>query len=399
MSRIEKALERVAQLKMVEGFDEPTHQAPCRTETGLECLLDVEPLETSNQMLLSSGETSAAVNEEYNRLRSLVVKLTKGDIFRNTLLVTSTVAGESGMSFGWINRELIASGKPQPHINVFGGEDRFWLGPEGGQYSIFFAKDAQFDLSDWFTPAAIDTMPYEVARQSKSSATFRAEFAVTNYSGTRFDVKVDREVKLLSTKRAAAKLGVKIGTDAKVVAYETVNKITNAGNCGAKIIVSVQVTAKPPGFVGQRLPRINLALNVHHQYPDPASISRACIIMRGTDCQVRDAVAVDVPDIGNRAAQSVTVMSPLAKVGTDALSAARARTSPDSESASSMRKTREPGLAISRKSRLTSMASSPDDCPIIRCHHIAHRRNLLHDTSRKARKKFRPQIFPTSSAL
>jgi hypothetical protein len=28
-----------------------------------------------------------------------------------------------------------------PHINVFGGEDRFWLGPEGGQFSIFFAKD------------------------------------------------------------------------------------------------------------------------------------------------------------------------------------------------------------------------------------------------------------------
>ena len=26
------------------------------------------------------------------------------------------------------------------HVNVFGGEDRFWLGPEGGQYSIFFVK-------------------------------------------------------------------------------------------------------------------------------------------------------------------------------------------------------------------------------------------------------------------
>ncbi len=36
--------------------------------------------------------------------------------------------------FGWINRKLIASRKIQPHINVFGGEDRFWLGPEGGQF-------------------------------------------------------------------------------------------------------------------------------------------------------------------------------------------------------------------------------------------------------------------------
>jgi len=33
--------------------------------------------------------------------------------------------------YGWINRELVASGKRQKHINAFGGEDRFWLaGPE-----------------------------------------------------------------------------------------------------------------------------------------------------------------------------------------------------------------------------------------------------------------------------
>ena len=144
-------------------------------------------------------------------------------------VMTSTAGGDAGLSFGWINRELIASGKTQPHINVFGGEDRFWLGPEGGQFSIFFAKGAKFELSDWFTPAAIDTLPYEVAKQTKSSATFRAEFAVTNYSGTRFDVKVNREVKLLTAKNAAEQLGVPASKDVGVVAYETVNKITNAG--------------------------------------------------------------------------------------------------------------------------------------------------------------------------
>jgi hypothetical protein len=144
-------------------------------------------------------------------------------------VMTSTADGDAGLSFGWINRELIASGKLQPHINVFGGEDRFWLGPEGGQFSIFFAKGAKFELSDWFTPAALDTMPYVVTKQSKSSATFRAAFAVTNYAGTKFDVKVNREVKLLTAKAAAEKLGGVAGKDVKVVAYETVNKITNAG--------------------------------------------------------------------------------------------------------------------------------------------------------------------------
>ena len=144
-------------------------------------------------------------------------------------VMTSAARGNEGMSFGWINRELIASGKLQPHINVFGGEDRFWLGPEGGQFSIFFAKGAKFELTDWFTPAAIDTMPYEVAKQSKSAATFRAALAVTNYSGTRFDVKVNREVRLLTAKSASEKLGVQAAKDLNVVAYETINKITNAG--------------------------------------------------------------------------------------------------------------------------------------------------------------------------
>jgi hypothetical protein len=144
-------------------------------------------------------------------------------------VMTSTASGDEGLSFGWINRELIASGKIQSHINVFGGEDRFWLGPEGGQFSIFFAKGAKFELSDWFTPAAIDTLPYEVAKQNKSSATFRAQFSVTNYSGTRFDVKVNRSVKLLTAKATAEKLGVTPGKGVKAVAYETVNKITNAG--------------------------------------------------------------------------------------------------------------------------------------------------------------------------
>ncbi len=144
-------------------------------------------------------------------------------------VMTSTSDGDAGPGFGWINRELIASGKLQPHINVFGGEDRFWLGPEGGQFSIFFAKGAKFELSDWYTPPPLDTMTYAVQRQTKSSAKFQAAFALTNYSGTRFDVNVNREVRLLSAKSAWDKLGIKSRKDVQLVAYESDNKITNQG--------------------------------------------------------------------------------------------------------------------------------------------------------------------------
>jgi hypothetical protein len=144
-------------------------------------------------------------------------------------VMTSTAGGDSGDGFGWINRELIASGKLQPHINVFGGEDRFWLGPEGGQFALFFSKGAPFDLEHWFTPPAIDTMPYAVGARSASEVEFKAEFAVTNFSGTRFEVAVNRKVRLLSSSEGWKRLGVTAPAGVSMVAFATENKITNEG--------------------------------------------------------------------------------------------------------------------------------------------------------------------------
>jgi hypothetical protein len=144
-------------------------------------------------------------------------------------VMTSTAGGDGGLSCGFINRELIASGKLRPHMNAFGGEDRFWLGPEGGQFSIFFAAGVPFDLEHWFTPAPIDTMPYRVASQSSDGVKFTAEFALTNFSGTRFEVKVDRDVRLLPSSSAWQKLGISPIPGVDLVGFETDNRITNRG--------------------------------------------------------------------------------------------------------------------------------------------------------------------------
>ena len=144
-------------------------------------------------------------------------------------VMTSTAGGDAGLSFGWINRELIKSRKLQPHMNAFGGEDRFWMGPEGGQFSIFFAKGAKFDLADWQTPAPIDTLPFQVVRQSSDRAVFASKFTLTNFSGTRFDVAVNRDVRLLGNTASWELLKARPSKDVRLVAYETDNQITNAG--------------------------------------------------------------------------------------------------------------------------------------------------------------------------
>lgn len=144
-------------------------------------------------------------------------------------IMTSTAGGSGGDSYGWVNRELIASGQTVPHINVFGGEDRFWLGPEGGQFSIFFAKGATFDLAHWFTPASIDTEPFEVVSQGTDRVLCRRDIRLNNYSGTPFELEVSRELRLLHAGETMATLGLKLPKGVAAVAFESANTIRNTG--------------------------------------------------------------------------------------------------------------------------------------------------------------------------
>ncbi len=144
-------------------------------------------------------------------------------------VMTSTLSGATGLSFGWVNRELIASGEFVPHINTFGGEDRFWMGPEGGQYSIFFSKGTDFTLENWQTPAAIDTAPYEIVSKNDTEVHFRHRTLLTNYSGAEFDVLVERAVRVLDKKTAAQRFGSVFSDEVTCVAFETDNTITNKG--------------------------------------------------------------------------------------------------------------------------------------------------------------------------
>lgn len=153
-------------------------------------------------------------------------------------VMTSTATGNSGYGFGWLNHKLIeqgvlppaeAKGKLEEHIYVFGGEERFWLGPEGGQFGIFFPKGAAFDFASWKTPAPLDTEPFEVAWETPEGVVFSREFTVSNQSGTEFKVGVRRMIKLLSAGDLAEFVGTEI-SGANIVGYATINILTNKGD-------------------------------------------------------------------------------------------------------------------------------------------------------------------------
>ena len=144
-------------------------------------------------------------------------------------VMTSTTEGNKGISFGWVNHELIASGKTTEHINAFGGEERFWLGPEGGQFSIYFKKGAEFKFDNWFVPKELDTEPFELVSSTKYDAVFKKEMHLENYSGNKFDLTVDRIIRLLDKASINTTLGIAIPENVQAVAFESENSITNTG--------------------------------------------------------------------------------------------------------------------------------------------------------------------------
>lgn len=146
-------------------------------------------------------------------------------------VMTSTSEGDLGFSYGWINHELISSGKVLPHINAFGGEERLWLGPEGGQFSIFFSRGKTFVYENWQTPAFLDTAPFEIVTTTDSSALLASDISTENYSGTSFKLRIERKITLLSEKEVNKQTSFDVN-GLNCVAYKSENTLTNKGNNG-----------------------------------------------------------------------------------------------------------------------------------------------------------------------
>lgn len=142
-------------------------------------------------------------------------------------VMTSTANGDGGNSYGWINYALIESGRYQPHMNGFGGEERFWLSPEGGQFSVYFKKGQSFDFEYWQTPALIDTVSYPVVESDAASVQFRVNAMIENYSGKMFTIEISRKIEMLSRENITNLLDLPALEGVKAVAYRSTNSVTN----------------------------------------------------------------------------------------------------------------------------------------------------------------------------
>lgn len=145
-------------------------------------------------------------------------------------VMTSTATGDTGSSYGWINYDLISSAQKKPQFNPVGGEERFWMGPEGGQYALYFKKGDSFSIKNWQVPPIIDTIAYDVVQSDDSHAVFSKTATLTNYSGTTFNIAIQRSVQLLDRNAIEQRLNTAIPDNVHCVGYESDNRIKNIGN-------------------------------------------------------------------------------------------------------------------------------------------------------------------------
>ncbi|MBL8236847.1 MAG: hypothetical protein JNM66_05480 [Bryobacterales bacterium] len=193
------------------------------TVLALACLLPLAAQFSEDVAFLKRHTEVVVLTSKDGRSQVAVVPAWQGRV------MTSTGSGPAGRGYGWINKDLIASRKLVPHMNPFGGEDRFWLGPEGGQFSIFFSKGAKFDLASWQTPPPIDTDAYPIASRQPGQVTFQKRIQLTNYSGTAFQIALHRQVRVLEPAEIWSNLGVAAPAGTTIVGFESNNRITNAG--------------------------------------------------------------------------------------------------------------------------------------------------------------------------
>lgn len=197
------------------------------------------------QMKTPPASGSFASDETFLKAHTDVIVLKKGEAAVAVVpayqgrVMTSTFDRQAGPSFGWINRPVIEkgflteaekAGRLEEHIYIFGGEERLWLGPEGGQFALYFKPGAKFEFSEWKTPAVIDTEAFELISQTDASALFRHDCELVNYSGTVFMMGLERTVRLLDEGAAEAVIGGKLAKGIRMVGYETDNRLTNRGD-------------------------------------------------------------------------------------------------------------------------------------------------------------------------
>ena len=172
---------------------------------------------------LKEKDSIIVLQNETGNAQVIVSPKYQGKVF------TSTAEGLKGKSFGWINYKAFKDDL-DPHMNGYGGEDRLWLGPEGGKYSIFFKPGVKMEFANWHTPPPIDSENWNLVSSTGKTVSLSKDMSLLNYAGTTLKIKVNRDIEILENTMIEKALDIKLDEKTKSVGFKTSNTLTNAGD-------------------------------------------------------------------------------------------------------------------------------------------------------------------------
>lgn len=139
--------------------------------------------------------------------------------------VMTSAVSPNGAGLGFVHRKFFTDGKTGTAFDNYGGEDRFWLGPEGTKFSLYFAPGKPLNFDNWQTPHAFNEGAWDVTEQNEKRVAMRKAMSITNHASSTFELSVDRTIDLLDK----SSLPAPIAGDVRWIAFSSTNAITNTG--------------------------------------------------------------------------------------------------------------------------------------------------------------------------
>ncbi len=141
----------------------------------------------------------------------------------------ATCGGEAGPAQGWMDRDVVG-GKRDPKFVNFGGAERLWISPEGGQYCAFFKPGAPFDFENWHVPASFNSEAFSIRESESNRISMAKDIEITNYLGNRLRLKLGRTVSVLEPDSLPGLISCALPAGTDFAGYRTDNSLTNKGD-------------------------------------------------------------------------------------------------------------------------------------------------------------------------
>ena len=107
--------------------------------------------------------------------------------------------------------------------NAFGWDQKV------GSTPYISKRTAKFEFDNWYVPKELDTEAFNLVESSEKQALFEREMKLVNYTGATFELKVQRNIKLLDKEEASGILGLPIPETVNMVGFSSENSLTNLG--------------------------------------------------------------------------------------------------------------------------------------------------------------------------